>query len=410
MTQELRQSIMMLQYNAQELTEFLQEQMLENPLIELGGFHKGTVDNQMDIYREKPVTLWQHLQSQLREMVLPKDMQRLVMLLIDCLTESGYIEDTEDELAGILQASLPDVKQSILILQTMEPAGVGARSLQECLSLQLKRLHRRDELAEQLVSSHFEDLARRDWKRLLQLLHINASQLQEALDTIVALQPKPGLAFSHDISPYITPDIKVIKHTDTYVVELQRKYIPKIRIHPDYRNLLDNHSEQEVTTYLSEKYHQVNWILRSMEQRDRTLVEVMQAIIRRQEDFFRKGPLHIKPLSLKEIADELHIHESTVSRATRHKYVDTSYGLYEMKFFFSHALPSSEQEGVSAKRVKELLKRLVDEENKNKPYSDQKLVVLLEGRYRISISRRTVAKYREQCNVPCATKRKRIGT
>ncbi len=413
MTQELRQSITMLQYNAQELTEFLYEQILENPLVDLSSFHqrkeKRVVDNQMDIYSARPVTLLQHLRSQLSEMAVPSYLRKVVVCLIDSLNESGYLEETEEELAALLQVSHAEVEQSIEILQMLEPAGVGARSLQECLGLQLKRLQNRNTLAEQLVFHYFQEVARRDWRRLSQELHVKMSELQAAVDTILSLQPKPGLAYSQELPQYIIPDIRVEKVKDTYVVELQQSYIPKVKIHSDYRDLLAKSTERDVTTYLSDKYQHVNWILRSLEQRDRTLLQVMEAIVRRQEDFFQKGPSYIKPLSLKEIANELHIHESTVSRATRHKYVATPYGVVEMKSFFSYAIHSAAEE-ISTKRVKELVKGFIETENKRKPYSDQKLAGLLESSYGISLSRRTVAKYREQCNIPCAAHRKQIGS
>ncbi|WP_028403373.1 RNA polymerase factor sigma-54 [Ectobacillus panaciterrae] len=411
MTQELRQAITMLQYNAQELTEFLYEQSLENPLIELKRSEgkRRTVENRMEIYSSNSDTLQQHLLKQLQEYVIEEKQKRILAFLVHNIDENGYLRETDEELAALLNMPIDQVCECMRIIQSLEPAGVGARTLQECLKLQLKRLQERDILAEEMIEYHFASFAKKDWKHLSQVLKCKTEELQEAMRIIVSLQPKPGLAFSSEKPIYIVPDLAVRKENGRLFIEMQQGNMPKIEVHSEYSAMLEQETEREVASYLSQKYQHVQWILRSLEQRKRTLLNVMDAIVAKQTDFFQKGPLFLKPLSLKEVAEELEMHESTISRATRNKYVQTPYGLFEMKYFFSNSVSGEDDEAVSSKRVKELLKSLVEKENKQKPLSDQKLVALLEQEHGIIISRRTVAKYREQLKIPSSSLRKTIG-
>ncbi|MDM5190713.1 RNA polymerase factor sigma-54 [Bacillus sp. DX4.1] len=421
MTQELRQAITMLQYNVQELTEFLYEQSLENPLIELGGFErekkksssksKSTskqVDNQMDIYSVNSITIQQHLLDQIQYYKIDEEQRKTASFIIMNTDENGYLQETNEELAELLVAPLDVVECSIELVQSLEPAGVGARNIQECLALQLKRLQNQDELAEMIVDEYFTYFIKKDWRKLIHVMKCSNEELQAAVDCITSLQPKPGLAFSSEKPLYIAPDMAVKKDGDRLVLQMNERNMPRIEIHSEYSALLHN-SESEVASYVSEKYQHVQWIMRSLKQRKQTLLQVMEIIIEKQRDFFWKGPEYLKPLSLKEVAEELSVHESTISRATRNKYVQTPHGLFEMKWFFSNAVVTTEDEAVSTKRVKQFIQKLVEQENKKKPLSDQKISKLLEEEHEIVISRRTVAKYREQMNIPASSLRKTIG-
>ncbi|KEK25340.1 RNA polymerase factor sigma-54 [Bacillus gaemokensis] len=421
MTQELRQAITMLQYNVQELTEFLYEQSLENPLIELGGFErekkksssKSTstskqVDNQMEIYSVDSTTIQQHLLDQIQYYKIDEEKRKMASFIIMNMDENGYLQETDEELAELLAAPIDVVEYSIGIVQSLEPAGVGARNIQECLSLQLKRLQKRNVLSEMIVDEHFAYFVKKDWRKLVHVMKCSNEELQSAVDCITSLQPKPGLAFSSEKPLYIVPDMAVKKDGDRLVLQMNERNMPRIEIHSEYSALLHT-SESEVASYVSEKYQHVQWIMRSLKQRKQTLLQVMAIIMEKQRDFFWKGPEYLKPLALKEVAEELSVHESTISRATRNKYVQTPHGLFEMKAFFSNAVVTMEDEAVSTKRVKQFIQTFVEQENKKKPLSDQKISKLLEEEHEIVISRRTVAKYREQLHIPASSLRKTIS-
>ncbi|PEY38978.1 RNA polymerase factor sigma-54 [Bacillus cereus] len=421
MTQELRQAITMLQYNVQELSEFLYEQSMENPLIELNGFerekkkssNKSTstskqVDNQMEIYSVDSMSIQQHLLDQLQYYKIDEEQRKTASFIIMNMDGNGYLQETNEELAELVAAPIDVVEHSMELVQSLEPAGVGARNIQECLALQLKRLQKRDAFSEMIVDEYFAYFVKKDWRKLAHLMKCSNEELQSAVDCITSLQPKPGLAFSSEKPHYIVPDMAVKKEEDRLVLQMNERNMPRIEIHSEYSALLHN-SESEVATYVSEKYQHVQWIMRSLKQRKQTLLQVMEIIMKKQRDFFWKGPEYLKPLSLKEVAEELGVHESTISRATRNKYVQTPHGLFEMKSFFSNAVVTTEDEAVSTKRVKQLIQALVEKENKKKPLSDQKISKLLEEEHEIVISRRTVAKYREQMNIPASSLRKTIG-
>lgn len=416
MTQELRQAITMLQYNVQELTEFLYEQSLENPLIELGGFDREKkkskttskqTENQMEIYSVDSTTIQQHLVNQLQYYKIDEEKRKIASFIILNVDENGYLQETNEELASLLSVSIEKVNSCMELVQSLEPAGVGARNIQECLSIQLKRLQKKSALAEMIVDEHFSYFVKKDWRRLANVLKCSTEELQEAVHVITSLQPKPGLAFSSEKPMYIVPDMAVKKEENRLVIQMNERNMPRIEIHSEYSELIHN-SESDVASYVSEKYQHVQWIMRSLKQRKQTLLNVMEVIIEKQRDFFMNGPQYLKPLALKEVAEILGVHESTISRATRNKYVQTPYGLFEMKSFFSNAVATTEDEAISTKRVKQLIGEFVEKENKKKPLSDQKISKMLEEEHEIVVSRRTVAKYREQLNIPASSLRKTI--
>ncbi|MEH6888930.1 RNA polymerase factor sigma-54 [Bacillus sp. JJ864] len=416
MTQELRQAITMLQYNVQELTEFLYEQSLENPLIELGGFDREKkksktmskqTENQMEIYSVDSTTIQQHLVNQLQYYKIDEEQRKIASFIILNVDENGYLQETNEELASLLSVCIEKVNSCMELVQSLEPAGVGARNIQECLSIQLKRLQKRNTLAKMIVDEYFAYFVKKDWRKLANVLKCSTEELQEAVHVITSLQPKPGLAFSSEKPLYIVPDMAVKKEGDLLVIQMNERNMPRIEIHSEYSELLHN-SESDVASYVSEKYQHVQWIMRSLKQRKQTLLNVMEVIIEKQRDFFMNGPQYLKPLALKEVAEILGVHESTISRATRNKYVQTPYGLFEMKSFFSNAVATTEDAAISTKRVKQLIGEFVEKENKKKPLSDQKISKMLEEEHEIVVSRRTVAKYREQLNIPASSLRKSI--
>lgn len=426
MSAELRQAISLLQYSMFELTEFLQEQALENPLIELETkqsdvsidkeeerSHReergegGYVMSPIDFATKRTVSLYEHLISQLRLMHLKKEQYIALDYLIHHLNESGYLHEPLSEIASELQISEQELEEHLLVLQSFEPTGVGARSLQECLLLQLKKREDVHPLAEVIVEQYLEAFAARRWKDISQQLQVPLVEIQAVYDEIQQLDPRPGLNYSHELPTYIVPDVSIERVAGEWKVTIHDEYIPKITLNRQYASLLQATTPTEESEYVKKKHEQMKWIIQCISQRQLTLLKVTEAIVSHQAEFFTKGAEGLKPLTLKEIADEIGVHESTVSRVTTNKYAQTPKGLIELKSFFSARATKSGDEQTSNDAVKNYLQLIVDDEDKRKPLSDQKIVSILSDTYQVHVSRRTIAKYRDELNIPASSKRKR---
>lgn len=419
MTQELRQAITMLQYNAQELTDFLFEQSLENPLIEVETPYNDyssfkvskqttTHDHGMELYTRKTESLQEELISQLNELKLDQDEYRIIKYLIYNIDKNGFLMESDEELVRELGISYLQLQICIEILQRFEPAGVGARSVKECLSIQLNGLKRDTSIAKQIINEYFDMFVNKNWKEIAKKLKISLVDVQREIDLILTLQPRPGLNYYQDQVNYVAPDLHVEKIGDEFVVLINDKIMPRLKVLNEYSAILKGQHEKEVSVYLKDKNAQVNWLMKSLEERKSTMLSVMNCILRKQLTFFEKGPAHLKSLTLKEIAEELSLHESTISRTCKNKYVQTPFGLFEMKKFF-HQGVNADGEELASTSVQVFIKQLVDKENKEKPLSDQKLVELLSQKHGVEISRRTVAKYRDILRIPGSSKRKRFS-
>lgn len=420
MTQELRQAITMLQFNAQELTDFLFEQSLENPLIEVEAPYNDysstkvskqqtTSQNQgMELYTKKTESLQEELISQLNELKIGNEENRIIKYLIYNLDKNGFLMEADEELSKELNISLMQLQICIDLLQRFDPPGVGARSVQECLLIQLKRLERDTSVAEQIINSYFDLFVNKNLKDISKKMKVSLVDIQKEIDLILTLQPRPGLNYYQDEVNYVAPDLTVEKIGDEFFVLINDKIMPRLKVLNEYNSILQGHHEKEVSAYLKDKNAQVTWLMKSIEERNSTMLAVMNCILRKQVTFFEKGPAHLKTLTLKEIAEELSLHESTISRTCKNKYVQTPFGLYEMKNFFLQGV-STDGEDVASTSVQVFIKQLVDEENKEKPLSDQKIVQLLADKHGVEISRRTVAKYRDILRIPGSSKRKRFS-
>ncbi|PEJ58283.1 RNA polymerase sigma-54 factor [Bacillus sp. AFS002410] len=419
MTQELRQAITMLQFNAQELTDFLSEQSLENPLIEVETPYNDypsskikqqtTVGGQgMELYTRRTETLQEELVSQLNELKIETEEYRIIKYLIYNLDKNGFLMESDEELIQELNISFVQLQICIEMLQRFEPAGVGARSVKECLLIQLNGLEAETTIANQVIDLYFDQFVNKNWKEIAKKLKISLPELQKEIDLILTLQPRPGLNYFQDQVNYVAPDLSVEKIGGEFVVLINDKIMPRLKVLSEYSSILNGQHEKEVSTYLKDKNTQVNWLMKSLEERKSTMLAVMNCILRKQIAFFEKGPANLKTLTLKEIAEELSLHESTISRTCKNKYVQTPYGLFEMKKFF-HQGVSVDGEELASTSVQVFIKQLVDEENKEKPLSDQKLVELLAQKHGVEISRRTVAKYRDILRIPGSSKRKRFS-
>ncbi|PGL71600.1 RNA polymerase factor sigma-54 [Bacillus sp. AFS055030] len=419
MTQELRQAITMLQFNAQELTDFLFEQSLENPLIEVetpyNDYTSSKIKQQttpggqgMELYTRRTETLQEELVSQLNELKIDNEEYKIIKYLIYNLDKNGFLMESDEELIRELNISFVQLQICIDTLQRFEPSGVGARSVKECLLIQLNSLEVDTAIAKQVINDYFELFVNKNWKEIAKKLKISLPDLQKEIDLILTLQPRPGLNYFQDQVNYVAPDLTVEKIGGEFVVLINDKIMPRLKVLNEYSSILNGQHEKEVSTYLKDKNTQVNWLMKSLEERKSTMLAVMNCILRKQIAFFEKGPANLKTLTLKEIAEELSLHESTISRTCKNKYVQTPFGLYEMKKFF-HQGVSVDGEELASTSVQVFIKQLVDGENKEKPLSDQKLVELLAEKHGVEISRRTVAKYRDILRIPGSSKRKRFS-
>ncbi|RKL68419.1 RNA polymerase sigma-54 factor [Salipaludibacillus neizhouensis] len=429
MTNELRQAITILQYSALDLNEYLLEQQLENPLIELKertvteevarqkmndtpiydgkSSYRGEDDySPVDHIRENEEGLQDYLLNQIRLLNLDRKTRSIAMYLALSLDQNGYLHQSDTELMEEAFVTEETLEKGMETLFSLEPYGVGARTLRECLLIQLKHMGMEDSLTERVVSRHLELLAKNQFKKIAKAELVTVEDVQSVADFIKTLNPKPGAEFNRETPKYVVPDVTVLKINEDYVVRLNEQSVPKIFMNRDYEQMVKN-KQTGIESYMKQKYDQFNWIKRSIEQRQQTILKVTKSIVNHQFEFFNYGASHLKPLTLKAVAEEVGVHESTVSRATTNKYVQTPRGLHELKYFFVSTVGRDSSKSSSSEKVKTHIKRLVNEENKQKPLSDQKLSDLLKKDNQINVSRRTLAKYREEMQIPSSSQRKR---
>jgi RNA polymerase sigma-54 factor len=415
MTQELTQAIALLQYSAQELTSFLENKALENPLLKVGipafRARRTQAKDQVDWIEQiadKSFSLEDYLLSQLNIKNITIPQMRIIKELIKNLDESGYIVEDLHELAKNNNIQIEQIEAALAVIQTLEPAGIGARNLQECLTIQLKRDHPKNELAHTIITKFFIPFVERKWKMISKELDISLKEIQDVFDLVQLLNPKPCGEFSTAPTSYIIPDAIIETTGSGLSVRLYNDLIPKVSLNEKYYKKFSTNGDQQVCQFLNEKFQDYQWIMKSIEQRKETLTRVITQIIKMQPDFFRKGPHFLRPLTMKEIAQELQVHESTISRAVREKYVQTPVGTFSLKSFFSSMLQTVSEESTSSSQVKNAISNLIEQENKQNPLSDQEMVSLLKNKEGMIVSRRTVAKYRDQLGIPSSSKRKRF--
>lgn len=442
MTAELRQAIELLQFNSMELKEYISNELESNPMLEVSKESSDEFDNldkysnEGDIdwkeYLEKyddisyrpevdrnikefnyeaftsyEPTLKEHLLSQLSLVSLNSIEQKIGLNIIQNIDENGYLKATVDEIANSTKASVRDVEEVLDIIQTFEPNGVGARNLKECLLLQAINEKGIKPYVFQIIEDYLEDIGRNKIQKISKELGLELTEVQQACDYIKRLEPKPGRAFRGNIDTrYIVPDAEIKIIDGEFVVIMKESAGPSLNINKYYRELMKSGGDKNTVDFLNDKFNSATWIIRSIEQRRNTIKKTIEAIIKFQRDFFIEGQKALKPLTLKDIANEVNMHESTISRATNGKYVQTPRGLFELKYFFSTGLLGEEGEDISSMSIKVSLKEVIEQEDSKKPYSDQKICEILEKKG-INISRRTVAKYRDELNIPSSSMRKR---
>ena len=358
----------------------------------------------------KRTVLSDHLMWQLRLSDLPDGEKELAALVIGSLDADGYLTVTVEEIAFLANVwpHLEGVESVLRRIQDFDPPGVAARDLPECLCIQLRQLGLDDEsLPTRIVRDHLLMLESRRFDRLAKELGVPLEQVAEATKVISVLEPKPGRDYGDGDTRYVTPDVFIQKVGDEFVVTLNEDGMPRLRVSPFYRQMLGHNGSPEAKGYIQEKMRAAAWLIKSIHQRQRTLYMVTSSIAKFQREFLERGVSQLRPLVLKDVANDIGMHESTVSRATAGKYVHTPQGTFELKYFFTSSLRSAHGEEVSAESVKARIQTIIAKEDGRKPLSDQYIAELL-GKEQVDIARRTVAKYREQLGILPSSKRKQV--
>ena len=427
LTPQLLQSMEILQMNSQELLDYLNEVSMENPLVEqtdLSELHKaydalrqkvhwinggltedghGAMPERGAADRETE-SLSAFLCDQLERRRLPKPLLALSRYLAELVDEEGRL--SQEDLDGVAELKIPQplIQQALETLQSLDPAGVGARSLSECLLLQLARQKDASPLDMEIVRRFLPDLGKKHYGRIARELHVTAEEVRAAEKRIAALDPCPGRSFQPlEPTVYVRPDVFIAELDGKLQVILNDFYLPRVSISQYYVRLLKESDEPETRAYLREKMQQAKWLLNSLERRGGTLRQCAQAILEAQYDFFSGQSTDLSPMTMSALAEQLNLHPSTISRATREKYLQCRQGTYPLRYFFSRALG---EQGPSQQTVKLRLRELIRQEDRSHPLSDQKLVELLAAQ-NIHIARRTVAKYRMELHLGSAAQRRR---
>ncbi len=457
MTQSLQQAIKLLQMSRLELQETLKEELLENPILEdvqdgleldnasakseaaedtmSADFESKLDDIDMDAYFQdylgdynprhemesydpselpnfenlitREETLQDHLERQLGLLPLDEVAFEIGMMIIGNINEAGRLVAELDEMAvvgGWTVEQVTDVWQQV---RDFDPRGVGARNLHECLEIQIAYSEWSGTEVETLLLEHFDLLRKQKYKELMAVLNLTKDQLKECLEAIKSFDPEPGRAFAPRPPQYIQPDVYILKVDNEYVIQLNDEGTAKLRVSPSYHKMLEQAraTDRNATEYVRDRFKSAMWLIKSLDQRNRTIYKVAESLVRHQRDFFDRGIEYMKPLVLREVADDIGMHESTVSRVVNNKFVHTPRGVFELKYFFRSGLSSATGDDVSSLSVKEKIRKLCGEESPNKPYSDATLVKILT-REGINIARRTVAKYREELGIQSSSKRR----
>lgn len=359
----------------------------------------------------KTTTLSDHLLWQLNLSVLQPDEKKLGELVIGNINDEGYLLANMEDIAKEANMHLEDAEEVLKIIQKFDPIGVGSRNLQECLRIQAEMMIPRNELVETIIRNHLGDLEKKNYQNIAKAMGISMDMVIVSTKLILELEPKPGRLFvSSDNIQYITPDIYVYKVANEFVIMLNEDGMPKLRVSSYYKSVLaDAKKDGNVTKeYIQDKLRSAVWLIRSIHNRQKTIYKVTESIVKHQKDFFVKGVGYLRPMILKDVAADIGMHESTVSRVTTNKFVHTPVGIFELKYFFNSSISAADGGAeVASEAVKEKIRQLVTKEDATRPLSDQRIVELLRAE-NIEIARRTVAKYREMLGILSSSKRKKV--
>lgn len=462
LTPQLQQSIKLLQLPQLELSQTLNQELMENPLLEeimereseeknetlditsteepiqelsedmeaplekifgfttdeyfeergsdgrdLGYFTDGIETPSPFERNSKKMDLYEYLIWQLRLSRTSDSVRQVAEVVMGNLNEDGYLQASVEEIAKIAGVDIKTAEDAITLIREFDPPGVGAKNLQECLLLQLKPLNLENTLVEKILTDGFVELEKKKYKKLAVKFKVTVNDILTAVKIIEGLEPRPGRNYSKEEVIHIIPDVYIEESEGKFIIILNDDGIPKLRLSNYYRKLITNKNAlgREEKQFLEEKLRSAIWLLKSLDQRKKTIYRVTESILKFQEEFFRKGINYLKPLNLKDIATDLGMHESTISRVTSNKYLQSPQGLLNFRFFFSNAVHAVNGE-VSSATVRSIIKQLISKENLKAPLNDKNIVKILQGRD-INIARRTVAKYREELKLPSHSRRKK---
>jgi RNA polymerase sigma-54 factor len=360
-----------------------------------------------ETFLSSPVTLADHLQSQLAVLVLPDKTRDAANAIIGNLEESGYLTSPLEEVAVSEGLALEDMQAGLKAVQSLDPTGVGAFTLRECLLLQLEARGARDSVAWQIVHDHLKLLETRQYQQLARALGRPIEHIQIAVNVIRHLDPAPGLRYAGGGARQVEPDVYIEKDGDDFLITLNEDDIPQLRLNGDYKRMLDRDREpsKDVRNYVKERYASALQLIKNIEQRKQTIVRVCHSIVRRQEDFLEHGIDFLKPMMIKEVAEEIGVHPSTVSRAVSNKYVHTPQGVFELRYFFSEAVQGPSGSATPLLILKRRVKKMIEEEDPKHPLTDEQITARLQDEG-IEVTRRTVAKYREDMKIPSTHQRR----
>jgi RNA polymerase sigma-54 factor len=355
-------------------------------------------------------TLEDHLHWQLRFCDMTDQEKEIGVFIIGNLNGDGYLDASLEEIATMAEASPGEVERVLAKVQVFDPVGVAARDLRECLLVQARSLDLEDDLVVSILENHLHYLENKNFQGLVRVLKRTVEEVKFAVDLILQLNPRPGSAFNEESVQYISPDIYVLKVDDEFVILLNEDGMPKLRVSSYYKEALGRDAviSTDAKDFIHNKLRSAAWLIKSIHQRQRTLYKVGQSIVKLQRDFFDKGVAFLKPMVLRDVAEDVGMHESTISRVTANKYMDSPHGIFELKYFFNSSISSVLGEAVASESVKERIRHLIKGEDSTKPYSDQEIVEILEGE-NIRIARRTVAKYREMLSILPSSKRRKTA-
>jgi RNA polymerase sigma-54 factor len=467
LTPQLQQAIKLLQLPNLELAQFLNQELIENPFLEepveevsvddltpdekdtmefddtkedtnddisgpidklmsftadeyfeerafdgrdMGYFNPGTVSSpSFEQFVSKKIDLAEHLIWQLRLASEPEDVKRAGEMIIGNIDENGYLTSSLDEIRDAAETDTETIEKALSLVQSFDPIGVGARNMQECLLIQLKALGLGGTVVEKIVLNNIDELEKKKYSVIAQQYNLPMEDIMAAVRVIEGLEPKPGRTFSDVSANYITPDVYVLLVEDEYQIVLNDEGLPRLRLSSFYRKLMqrENDFPKEERQFLLEKMRSAVGLLKSLDQRNRTIYRVTENLLELQKDFFSKGVQHLKPLTLRDVATNLDLHESTISRVTSNKYLSCAHGVFCFRYLFSSALHSG-MGSVSSTSVKDSIKKLILDENMKKPYSDHEIAEILK-KSSIAIARRTVAKYREELGIPSQIQRRKTS-
>jgi len=369
-------------------------------------------DDSAEVFERPEVaqtTLPEHLLSQLNMLPLSEDEIMIGEYIIWNINEHGYLSYDADLIAINLDVDRDEVEKVLKIIQQFDPVGIGARTLQECLLIQMEESDPNDEIAIDILRDHFEDFTNKRYEKITKKMDLTLDDIRRVIEVVTKLNPKPGEGYVLLHQNVIVPDLVVEKEDDEFKISMNDWNIPHLRINNSYKKLLLNKkkSSKETRDYIRQSLESARWLINSIHQRRATILRVMETIIEQQREFFERGKDFLKPMILKDIADEIGMDISTISRVTNGKYVQTEHGVFELKYFFSERIHSDAGDDVSNKKIKSIIKGIIEEEDSNKPLNDQKIAEMLKEKG-FKVARRTVAKYREQMMIPVSRLRRKI--